>query len=404
MYFSRNKFIKFIMVVILILIIIFTLLNIYKFRDSRDVKEVWSQEGREYYFEIENNSFFHDLSKLFNWQEVIYRLTQIRLNVPVTYLKREIPLLAHYTPRELQESGETIYYAADPSETETSQDSQDNIMRFQFDLREEDKPQDEEADGVPDDETALTKESKIVEERDDLTEDIEKTAEPQKSNIFDRLPLKEPLVAIYHTHTAETYIDDPRQRNGHVSPGDIGHVAKVGERLSQTLSNKYNINTYHTTRVHDTEYSRAYGESRETVEKIIDDFSNLNMIFDIHRDALDQRGREAYTTEINDEKVARVMLVVTTGRSYSGLDFRKPEWDWQQNYRFATRLAERMEEMYPGLLQGEIRKRGAIFNQDFHENALLMEIGDYRNTTGEALRSAELMADVIASLIYEGYM
>ena len=95
------------------------------------------------------------------------------------------------------------------------------------------------------------------------------------------------------------------------------------------------------------------------------------------------------------------MLVVTNGKfDFAHLNLESHHTQWQQNLTYAKRIAEKMKEMYPGLLQ-RIEMRDTTYNQDLHPRSLLVEIGDYHNTTHEAVRSARLLADVIASVVLE---
>jgi len=171
--------------------------------------------------------------------------------------------------------------------------------------------------------------------------------------------------------------------------------------LAKILSEKYGFNIIHTTKVHDENYALSYFNSRKTARELITNYPDLNMILDIHRDGLKEGdSQKFYTTEINNEKVARVMLVVTNGNfEFAHLNLRDYHPEWRRNLDFAKKLSNKMEEMYPGLLM-RMEIRDTTYNQDLHPRSLLLEIGDYNNSTGEAIRSVRLLADVIANLIY----
>ena len=295
---------------------------------------------------------------------ILYKLTGIRFNVPVTYLKREIPLLSYYTPEVAQGEKENIYLP-------TEQKDNTQLLQLKFDLN--------------------LNNDNLLEEREKIREDISRESATSRR----------PTIAIYHSHTSETYIDDPRPQdiNGHVRPGEIGNVAQIGQELSTILSNKYNFQVIHNTRVHDENYARSYYNSRKTVKELISSYPDLDLILDIHRDGIKDISPKELTTEINGEEVAQIMILVTTGQfGFAHLDLPEHHPDWQKNLDFAHLLADNMEKMYPGLLR-RIEMRDTTYNQDLHPRALLLEIGDYRNTTQEALRSARLLADVIAAII-----
>ena len=67
---------------------------------------------------------------------------------------------------------------------------------------------------------------------------------------------------------------------------------------------------------------------------------------------------------------------------------------------FARRVAEIMNLRQPGLFRRIIYLNG-VYNQDLHPRALLVEIGNYYDHEAYALRSAELLAAVLAEVLYE---
>lgn len=348
------------------------ILNIKKYREMSDVVvPVWSSHDEEYYNPDDNKTLVEKVKENIDPARLIYSLTNVRLKVPITYLKREIPLLAYYTPEELKTPTSTIY---EPGSTKNK------IIQLKFNLNEQ------------------------INEITDNGERNNTNNEPDKGNqsVDRRMDQQQPLVAIYHTHTSETYVDDPRiqDNNGHVMPGKIGNVAKVGMEMARVLSDRYNFKVIHTTRVHDETYSRSYFNSRQTIKKLVSENKNISLVFDIHRDGGKKNPvRDLITTVINEQRVAKVMIVVTSNR-VSLDNGNLTEKEWQENMKMANLLAKKMNEMYPGLLM-RIEKRDTTYNrynQDLHPHSLILEIGDYRNTTGEAIKAARYMAEVIASL------
>lgn len=345
-------------------------LNIIKYRSSdKEVLPVWSSYDQEYYNEETRLGLWDGVKKTFSPENLLYQATKIRVRAPITYLKQEIPLLAYYTPEDLKEPTQTIYNPGN---------SKNNIIQLKFDLSKEN----------------IQDKNPIIKETEDY---------PADNNIEIRKNNNAPLVVIYHTHTSETYIDDPRPQdnNGHVMPGQIGNVGKVGMELASVLSEKYGFRVVHTTRVHDQSYSRSYYNSRQTVKDYLNQYSDIDLILDIHRDGIKKASSDAVTTVINGQRVAKVMIVVTNGKfDFAHLDLEDHHQEWQRNLTLADKLADKIKQMYPGILN-RIEIRDTTYNQDLHPHALLLEIGDYRNTTTEAIRSAGLIANVIASLYRE---
>jgi stage II sporulation protein P len=363
MYKGKKIHLNYIIYYILIIIIILGGMTYNKFEKQKDeIIPVWSSCDEEYYGDKIKN-----VSSIFNPSRWISTILRIKPGVPISYLKHEFPLLTYYTPEGLKVPTQTIY------KSEGTNEFEGKIIKLKFDLREEKTQEDKYID----------KSSERHEEKYNFNEEV--------------------IIAIYHTHTSETYFDDPRPQdsNGHVLPGVIGNVAKVGQELAKILSEKYGFNIIHTTKVHDENYALSYFNSRKTARELITNYPDLNMILDIHRDGLKEGdSQKFYTTEINNEKVARVMLVVTNGNfEFAHLNLRDYHPEWRRNLDFAKKLSNKMEEMYPGLLM-RMEIRDTTYNQDLHPRSLLLEIGDYNNSTGEAIRSVRLLADVIANLIY----
>ncbi|MFW6256770.1 MAG: stage II sporulation protein P [Bacillota bacterium] len=380
--FKPSKIIKYIFVLIFVLIIVLSLLNINKY--YRENSTFWSRTERiDRHHKAENSGLLNYLSTLVSPRELVQESLGLNLNVPITYLKQEIPLLSFYTPEDLKEAEHTLY-------ENNSSENRDRkpVVKLTFDLRDEERFESTDRENSSKNDSSRSEGSAA------------NNAGQENNNSQKRKQKKVPLIALYHTHTSETYVDDVRaNKQGNVAPGKIGNVGRAGQRMADILAEKYNFEVIHTTAVHDKVYHRSYYNSRQTVKKILDKYPDIDILFDIHRDGVKNRAREAYTTRIDGEKMARIMIVVTNGKfDFAHLDLQdRHHVEWNQNLKFAHELAGKMEKMYPGLLK-DIRVRETTYNQDLHPQSLLLEIGDYENTTPEVLRSAELMAEVIGEM------
>ncbi|MBM7623138.1 stage II sporulation protein P [Sporohalobacter salinus] len=202
------------------------------------------------------------------------------------------------------------------------------------------------------------------------------------------------LVGVYHTHTSETY--EVSVSNFHSRPGTKGDIVEVGTELTKRLESKYGIQTVHLTCINDKVYRKSYLESRKTARQLIKNNPNLQIVFDIHRDALAKQGdKDLFTTVINGQKVAKIMIVVAKANKNYGLSHP----DWKKNLKFAHKLANKINSIYPSLLRKIKVVDGRRYNQDLHSHSILLEFGGINNTALEAKRSARLMADVVASLL-----
>ena len=201
------------------------------------------------------------------------------------------------------------------------------------------------------------------------------------------LPLsQDTLVAIYHTHTGETYArTDGKER----LDGKGGGVTAVGAAIKEELENKYAIKTIHVDKIHDEKYNLAYLKSEETVRDLIVSYPELVLLLDIHRDV--KKNRKNSLVKVNGQEVAPLFFVV-------GSDARAPFPTWQQNYELAKTLTRETEEKYPGLCLGVEVKEGR-YNQFLHPGILIVEIGNVNNSTVEAVVAGRLLADVLAQVI-----
>lgn len=198
-----------------------------------------------------------------------------------------------------------------------------------------------------------------------------------------------PLVGIYHTHTAESFI--PTSGRSHSPGGQLGDIVKVGDDLAKHLEQQ-GIGTIHSENIHDyPSFMKAYNLSEVTVKKMLSDNPSLQMLFDIHRDA---EKKENVTATVNGVQVARILIVVAVGQP----DLVQPHW--QQNHAFAKLIEAKLNERYPGVSRG-IQMVDWRYNQHLHPRALLLEVGCQENSLEEANRSIEMLGDVLVDIIRE---
>lgn len=196
----------------------------------------------------------------------------------------------------------------------------------------------------------------------------------------------ESLVGIYNTHTGETYsLTDGVER----LDGRRGGVVTVAAALQETLENKYGIKVARSDRINDLNYNTSYLESEKTARELLAANPGIRAIFDIHRDS--GKSREQSVVNVNGQEVAPILFIV-------GSDVRRSFPTWRQNYAFAVDLSNKLNEKYPGLSLG-VRVKDGLYNQFLHPHAVLVEAGTSKNSTDEAVRSARLLADVVAEVI-----
>ncbi len=203
-------------------------------------------------------------------------------------------------------------------------------------------------------------------------------------------------IVLFHTHTCESYTASDKYNytpTGNFRTTDLNFsVARVGVELENQLK-QYNHNVIHNTTYHDyPNYTGSYTRSLETVENILKD-NPSDIIIDLHRDAIGSRSDYAPIVKIGDEDIAaQIMFVI--GTNEGGL------WhpNWNQNLKFAIKLQQKAEEMYPGLFK-PIMLTKSRYNQHTSKFASIIEVGATGNTLDQCLTSMKYLAKVIDEIM-----
>ena len=202
-------------------------------------------------------------------------------------------------------------------------------------------------------------------------------------------------IVIFHTHSCESYTSSPAYTytpTGNFRTTDLNFtVTRVGTEL-ETYLKQYGYNVIHNTDYHDyPSYNGSYTKSLQTVEKILQTTSS-DIIIDLHRDAIGSRSDYAPTVKIGDEEAAQIMFVI--GTNAGGLYHP----NWQQNLKFAIKIQEKAEEMYPGLFK-PIMLTTSRYNQHTGKFANIMEVGATGNTLEQCLTSMKYLSKIMAEVI-----
>ena len=206
-----------------------------------------------------------------------------------------------------------------------------------------------------------------------------------------------PKVLILHTHGSESYekTEDYQESSRYRTLNTQYNMISLGDRLAQLLEDG-GIEVIHDRSVHDyPSYTDAYSQSRKSIQKYLEQYPDICLVLDLHRDALqDSSGKQiGYTVDFQGEKAAKVMLVVGTDKN--GL--KHP--NWKENLSLAVKLHAQLEKISPGICR-PISFRSQRFNQDLSTGALIVEVGAAGNTRQEALSSLEPLAQSIIALAH----
>lgn len=225
---------------------------------------------------------------------------------------------------------------------------------------------------------------------DDITVKPAEEQPPGKAvtqpGVANKIKSSEPLIALYNTHTSETF--ELTDGLAHLK-GKAGGVVAVAREIQKVIQEQYGIAVACSPVIHDMSFNKSYAESQKTVNRLIKENPKLEMLFDIHRDG--SLTREQSLTRINGQPAAKILIVV-------GTDARADNPRWRENLEFARKVAAKMDNMYPGLSRGIAIKQGR-YNQQFSTKALLVEIGSAKNTTDEAVASGRLFANVVVAVL-----
>lgn len=209
-----------------------------------------------------------------------------------------------------------------------------------------------------------------------------------------------PTVLILHTHTSEgylppdtAYVTEPIGALTYTRDSESNVIA-VGKALADALQKK-GITAIHCTVMHDASgLSGAYERSAQTVKKYLEEYPEIDLVIDLHRDAVISAEGEAVkaVTELDGKRVAQVMAVVGSdgnGTEHAG---------WENNLSLALQLRRALNQR--GHLCRPVSLRNASFYQELAPLSLLLEIGTSAGSVDEATAAAVIVGEVLAELLY----
>lgn len=199
---------------------------------------------------------------------------------------------------------------------------------------------------------------------------------------------KDAVVYIYNTHQTEGY------NKNFLEDFNINNTVYIASFILKEYLNDLGIPTIvednsitDILRANGWKYASSYKASRILLEDAKKNNPSLKFFIDLHRDAASY---DKTMISINDKKYARVMFVV-------GLEHD----NYSKNLALAKRLNEKVNIVAPRLSRGVVEKKGkgvnGIYNQDFNENTILIEVGGQYNYIEEVNNTLS----VIAKVIYE---
>lgn len=207
----------------------------------------------------------------------------------------------------------------------------------------------------------------------------------------------EPQVLIIHTHTTESYEQD---NDGYYDTRFDGRslcpansVVGVGAALAQTLADNGICVIHDGTVFDDPLYENSYSRSRERIEQILSEYPSIKIVLDIHRDGIsDGDARIAPVAETDSGTAAQIMIICGCDDGSGILP------DYMKNLRFAIYLQQGIERDTPGLTRPLLFDY-RFYNQDLTAGSLVIEIGALGNSREQAVLSARLVGESVASML-----
>lgn len=208
-----------------------------------------------------------------------------------------------------------------------------------------------------------------------------------------------PQVLIVHTHTTESYLIND---NGYYytdypfrTTDSEKNMVAVGNEIVKSLKSN-GIGAIQATEIHDTTYTGSYDRSAETIYKYLEEYPDIKVVFDIHRDAVgydDERGKYKPTFTYDGKKAAQIMIMCGYD-PYDSYGFGH----WNENLNFALQLQQTAENMYPGMTR-PLYFGDFAYNMYINNGSLLIEVGTETNTLEEAKYTGSLLGNVIAKTL-----
>ena len=198
-------------------------------------------------------------------------------------------------------------------------------------------------------------------------------------------------VVIYHTHTCESYT--PTEQYQYTASGNFRtidlnfSVSRVGDELEKWLST-YGCTVIHDRTYHDyPAYNGSYSRSFVTAQNVLSTNQDADIVIDLHRDAI---ADETYgpRVKIGDEYVSQLMFVIGTDGANSA------HTNWLQNLKFAIKVQQKANELYPGLFK-PIILRNSEYNQHVAKAACIIEVGSTGNTLEESMGAMKYLARIL---------
>ena len=199
-----------------------------------------------------------------------------------------------------------------------------------------------------------------------------------------------PTIYIYNTHQTEEYKPTSYLEYS-VNPNVLmasyileeqlskkGHVVLVEEESVSKLRTTLGLN-----------YAGSYKVTRSMMENAKKNNPTLKYYIDLHRDSLT---RDKTSLTVDGKSYAKILFIVGLENS-----------NYQENLDFTNKISDLLNQKVKGLSKGIYKKEGplvnGVYNQDFSNRVILIELGGNENTIDEVYRSLIVLGEVLDEVI-----
>ena len=221
-----------------------------------------------------------------------------------------------------------------------------------------------------------------------LTKEVEVSKKSKKLN--NEIISTSPTIYLYNTHDTEEY------KATSFAEYSVMPTVKLADYILKEELEKNNFNVLIEEQTISSirsslglNYAGSYQASRVLMEQAKKTYPSLIYFIDLHRDSLTH---DKTTLTYNDKNYAKVMFLVgLENPNYSG------------NLEFSTKISELINSKVPNLSKGIYEKEGpgvnGIYNQDFSNRTILIEIGGPENTIDEVYETLLVLSEVLTEVI-----
>lgn len=212
------------------------------------------------------------------------------------------------------------------------------------------------------------------------------------SSLKDPYPTKvtKPTIYIYNTHQTEDY-KATSFAEYNVQPNVMMASFILKEELEkkgyQVIVEETNVASIRKTL--GLNYAGSYQVTKSLMESAKNQHPTLTYFIDLHRDSINY---DKTTLSWNELTYAKILFII-------GLENE----NYQENLDFTTQISNNLNQKIVGLSKGIYKKEGAgvngVYNQDFSNRTILIELGGMDNTIDEVYRTTIILGEVLDEVI-----